>query len=413
MPTGKCRHHKPMSLYSELLDLKGKGGELTYPQSKFLYNLTMLKWWAPELLPKPNIPQAKLLIDACLKFSKQHEGGSDLLEAIQIWFPSFNQLESIHSRFFHKKESDNDVPEPKENGNNHGNGKSHGNSKTAKNVPERKSTPAPERKPEPMPTPEPERKPEPKPTPVPENKPKEKAPEPKPTPAPDAKSAKGMDELNDKLRALIKNIWLVGPAGCGKTTICLEAGKIAEMPVTVIPCGAGTTSTTFLGRTYPEREGTPFVHAFSQEGIIVLDEFTALDAQVAQIVNGALANDELSSTIGTFHRHHKCIIIATSNTFGHGADRLYVSNNQLDASTIDRFTGGIIEIDYSREYERQYDMEVVNYVWRLRDVIKRNGLREIASTRSIIAGCQLKNANCNWKDALIKGWTEDEKRLIA
>ena len=34
-------------------------------------------------------------------------------------------------------------------------------------------------------------------------------------------------------------------------------------------------------------------------------------------------------------------------------------NNQLDASTIDRFVGAIIEVDYSKEYESQYDTEVV------------------------------------------------------
>jgi len=205
---------------------------------------------------------------------------------------------------------------------------------------------------------------------------------------------------------------MVGPAGCGKTTICMEVGELAGIPVTIIPCGAGTSATTFLGYKYPEREGTPFVHAFAQEGIIVLDEFTSLEAQVAQIVNGALANDELTSTIGTFRRHEKCVIIATSNTFGNGADRMYVSNNQLDASTIDRFAGGIVEIDYSKEYERQYDNEVVQYVWKMRDAIKANGLRKVASTRSIISGCKLKSGGLNWKSALIQNWTKDEKALL-
>lgn len=369
-------------LKAQITELKNTpAAPLTHKQGGFLYKLTKLKWWQTETLPCPTVPQATLLIAACLEFIKTKEGGNELLEAIQIWFPNFEDLSEIHSRYFPKGKDEQPEPEPApspEPKKSRWGGKKGGSK--AKTAPE--------------PTP----KPEPKPIPAPKK--------------PEEKPAKGTNTLEAIINAGIRNIWMVGPAGCGKTTICQEVGKNAEMPVTVIPCGAGTSATTFLGYKYPEREGTPFVHAFAQEGIIVLDEFTSLEAQVAQIVNGALANDELTSTIGTFHRHEKCIIIATSNTFGNGADRMYVSNNQLDASTIDRFAGGILEIDYSKEYEQQYDAEVVRYVWNLREIIKRNGLRKVASTRSIIAGCKLKTGGLDWKGSLTTNWTKDEKALL-
>lgn len=367
-----------MSLKSEILELPSTGRPMTPPQGSYLIRLTGLKFWEPESQPQPTSRQASLLLDAVIKYVDTKQGGTELLEAIQIWFPSVTELSKVHKRF-KRKSTDS------------GSG---GNEETAK-------------------TPKAESKPAPKPfTPKAESKP---ADAPKPF-TPKAESAPApVDKTNTQeylirlIEAGTTNIWMVGPAGCGKTTICQLAGAEKELPVTVIPCGAGTSATTFLGYKYPEREATPFVMAFSQPGIIVLDEFTALEAQVAQICNAALANNELSATTGTVQRHPECIIIATSNTFGFGADRMYTSNNQLDASTIDRFAGGIIEVDYSKEYEKQYDAEVCNYVWRLRDVIQRNGLRKIASTRSIINACKLKAAGLDWKASITVNWTKDEK----
>ena len=184
-------------------------------------------------------------------------------------------------------------------------------------------------------------------------------------------------EPEDKLKSLIKagmnNIWMVGPAGCGKSTIARNAKK----------------------------------------SIILIDEMTALDPSVAQVINAALANGEIETTTGTVLRHPECIIIATSNTFGNGADRQYVANNQLDASTIDRFTGAIIEVNYSVKYESQFDQEVVDYIYLLRNCIKINSLRRIASTRMIQAAEKMKKVGMlDWKDMLIINWSDTEKNIV-
>lgn len=122
---------------------------------------------------------------------------------------------------------------------------------------------------------------------------------------------------------------------------------------------------------------------------------------------------KLRLTTGLVHRHPECIIIATSNTFGNGADRQYVANNQLDASTIDRFVGGIIDVNYSDKFESQYDEEVVSYVNSLRCIIKDEQLRRIASTRMIQAGNTMKkNYFADWKDRLIINWSDNEKRIV-
>lgn len=215
------------------------------------------------------------------------------------------------------------------------------------------------------------------------------------------------------IEAGIKNIWLCGPAGSGKSMMTRQVAAELGLPYLCISCGIGTSSTEFVGYKYPTRESTKFAEYYSKPSIILLDEFTALDPAVAQICNAALANDEIETTTGTVYRDPNCIIIATSNTFGGGASRQYVANNQLDASTIDRFIGGIIEVNYSESFESQYDSEVVDYVNSLRKIIKTYDFRRIASTRMIQAGCALKKAYVmDWKDQLIINWSNEERRVV-
>jgi hypothetical protein len=217
------------------------------------------------------------------------------------------------------------------------------------------------------------------------------------------------EELLKLIKAGIKNIWLVGPAGCGKTTITKNVATALEVGIHTISCGLGTSASEFIGYKYPARENTAFAEYYAMPSIILLDEFTALDPAVAQISNSALANGFIMTTNGRVERHPDCIIVATSNTFGQGANRQYVANNQLDASTIDRFVGGILEMDYSFAYEKQYDPEVFEFIQQVRTVIKTNMFRRIASTRMLIEGCKLKEHKVNnWKFRLVSNWTKAE-----
>ncbi|NBK96471.1 MAG: AAA family ATPase [Erysipelotrichia bacterium] len=221
------------------------------------------------------------------------------------------------------------------------------------------------------------------------------------------------DKVRHTIKAGINNIWMVGPAGCGKSTIARNVAAELEMPYLCISCGIGTSAVEFVGYKYPNRESTKFSEYYQKPSVILIDEMTALDPAVAQVINAALANNEIETTTGLVQRHPDCIIIATSNTFGAGASRQYVANNQLDASTIDRFIGGIIEVDYSLDYEMQYDEEVVEYVYFLRDTCKQYDIRRIASTRMIQAGHRLKNAYMkDWREQLVINWSGPEKKIL-
>ncbi len=221
-------------------------------------------------------------------------------------------------------------------------------------------------------------------------------------------------QLKKLATAGIKNIWMVGPAGCGKSTMARNLAESMQLPYLCISCGIGTSATEFIGYKYPTREKTRFGDFYSKPSVILIDEITALDPAVAQILNAALANDEIETTTGLVQRDPKCIIIATSNTFGFGCDRQYVANNQLDASTIDRFIGGIIEVSYSEQYESQYDKEVVEFVKTLRRFTNSCDIRKVLSTRMIQAGHRLKRL-CfikDWQKVLLSNWSDIELKQL-
>src|SRR5665648_641632 len=103
-----------MSLKSKIIAAKESGvTPITYKQGGLMFQLTKLKWWQPETMPPPTVAQASLLIEACLNFIKTGEGGNELIEGIQIWFPDFESLSDIRIRYASKgKRKDDQAPEP-------------------------------------------------------------------------------------------------------------------------------------------------------------------------------------------------------------------------------------------------------------------------------------------------------------
>jgi hypothetical protein len=376
----------------ELINLVRSGsgaGESTYKQNKVLLGFTGLPFWAPIQKPKPTVKQASALIGLLMAWKKDGKPNDELkasiVALIQIWFPDFQESE-LKERYY----------------------KGSGQPDQVKPEPETKVDPKPEPKPETKVDPKPEPKPETKVDPKPEPKPETKV-DPKPEP----KMAGTFAEVLTLINAGFRNIWLVGPAGSGKTTICQMVANHLDRPFFALSCNIGTSPAEIVGYKYPERESSAFAGYYQQSSIIVLDEFTSLDPAVASVANRALANNNIETTTGIINRDPDCVIIATSNTFGDGPDRQYVANNQLDGATKDRFVGAVVNVDYDSEFEKQYDQEVVYFVGYIRKIITQNKLRKIASTRMVQAGHNLKKAGLkDWKDRLLQGWSANEINLL-
>jgi hypothetical protein len=225
------------------------------------------------------------------------------------------------------------------------------------------------------------------------------------------------------------NMLMVGPAGCGKTTLaeqlCTAMGWNAEQFATV-SCAPGLPESALVGRVIPnlttgatEYHAAPFVTIYRNGGVFLFDEVDNADPSTVLVLNSALANGHMTLPSGErIERHPDCVIMAAANTYGHGSDRLYVGRTQLDAAFLDRFTGAVLTLDYDRDMESKLcpDHDVCNRVWQIRDRVQALKLRRIVSTRFLLAVHALATgAGDSIRDAIrscCEGWTEADLNAV-
>lgn len=193
------------------------------------------------------------------------------------------------------------------------------------------------------------------------------------------------------------NVLLVGPAGCGKTTMAELIAKALKRDYGALHCTAGASESQLTGWLLPVGKGrnageftyvpSEFVKLYEKgNSVFLLDEIDASDPNMLLVINSALANGALHVPQRHDHPHVKrgknAAIIAAANTYGSGADRVYAGRNQLDAATLDRFY--VVEMDYDRELEAKLaPKNICEWAWRLRDAAKEAKLRRVVSTRMI------------------------------
>lgn len=231
-------------------------------------------------------------------------------------------------------------------------------------------------------------------------------------------------------------IMMVGPAGCGKTYL---AGKIAEalsLPFSDISCSEGMSESVFNGKLLPIGKGGAFEHVpssfmirYEKGGVQLLDELDAADANLTTYMNKAIANNsftvEQRFQNPVVKKHPDFVLVAACNTFGSGADAMYVGRNQLDAATIDRFKIGMVTMDYSRDVESSIATakcgakgeELCEWAWGIREKIRALKLRRIMSTRTIenlsTMTAMYAWTRDEWAGSFFTGWTEAERKLCA
>ena len=143
-----------------------------------------------------------------------------------------------------------------------------------------------------------------------------------------------------QIAALGINQMLVGPAGSGKTTLAAQVAQALNLEFYFT--GALQTKYDIIG--FIDGNGiyhrTAFRNAFENGGVFLWDEIDSSDARAMVAFNSALENDTADFPDGNVKRHPDFISIASANTFGRGADRMYIGRNHLDAATLDRFVSG-------------------------------------------------------------------------
>lgn len=150
-----------------------------------------------------------------------------------------------------------------------------------------------------------------------------------------------------------ENIMLIGPAGSGKTTLAMNIAKALNRGFEMTAFSSQTAESKLLG--YMDAHGkfveTALYRAYKNGWVFLADEVDNGNPNVITALNALLENGKGAFACGMIDRHPDFVCICAANTFGRGADRLYVGRNQLDAATLDRFAN--LVFDYDENLERE------------------------------------------------------------
>lgn len=186
------------------------------------------------------------------------------------------------------------------------------------------------------------------------------------------------------------NVFLSGPAGSGKTTAAEMTAKALGLAFHFTGAVASEFKLTGFVDAAGKYHSTPFRKWCEEGGVFLWDEIDASDARALLSFNAALANRIMEFPDGKIIRlHETCVAIAAANTFGTGADRVYVGRNQLDAASLDRFAFIAWEYDEALELRISGNAEWTRFVQRVRGAVASLKIRAVISPRASIYGARM------------------------
>lgn len=200
--------------------------------------------------------------------------------------------------------------------------------------------------------------------------------------------------------SLRDNVYLVGPAGTGKTTIPSQVAEAMGLRFSALSCGVTDAKFDYAG--YKDGNGnyngTVFRDFWENGGVLLLDEFDNSSPELPIVLNSALANGYFTFPDGnTIEKHPDTIIVTAANTYGSGANAVYVGRSPIDSATLDRFT--FIEIPLDEAVEDAMVSAVacdadlarrwVKVVRTARANVAKHGLRVMVTPRATVGGLKL------------------------
>ena len=211
-------------------------------------------------------------------------------------------------------------------------------------------------------------------------------------------------------------LMLVGGAGAGKNYTLEQVAETLGLDFyTTNSVNQEYKLTGFIDANGNYHE-TEFYKAFVNGGMFFLDEIDASSPEALIILNGAIANKYFDFPTGRVKAHKDFRVVCAGNTYGTGADMVYVGRNVLDGATLDRFV--VLQFDYDDNVEKQlaYDNELFNFIRDLRKAVSKTGLRYIISMRALINSTKLLEIGVDKKTILettiIKNMQKDDLNLI-
>jgi cobaltochelatase CobS len=219
-----------------------------------------------------------------------------------------------------------------------------------------------------------------------------------------------------KLAAVITNlgagehVLMVGPAGTGKSTIAEQAAEALGLEFYAISLSPQTPTSQLVG--YMQATGdyvsTLFRQAYEHGGVFHFDEFDNGHPSILATVNAALANGRMAFPDQMVKRHPDFRAVASANTYGRGADRMYVGRQALDMATLDRFAIEYIDVDEALEdtlsrgtgLPEHTVRQVLKYTRTLRANAAKHKMAVVISPRASIGMCRLLQAGRPWGEVV-------------
>jgi len=190
---------------------------------------------------------------------------------------------------------------------------------------------------------------------------------------------------------LLPQVFLSGEAGSGKTT----AGKLVAKALQKECRIQGAIAQAFEILGYKDANGqyhgTAFRHIYEHGGVIIWDEVDGCDPMALLTVNAAIGNGVGEFPDGPVKRHRDCLMIATANTWGLGANADYCGRAKLDGAFLDRFAYRMPwNVDEVFEREISGNADWARRVQRARAKARTiAGLKVLITPRASIAGAAL------------------------
>ena len=147
--------------------------------------------------------------------------------------------------------------------------------------------------------------------------------------------------FQDVLESVADNsyVLLKGDAGSGKTYGAVQIAKALALDYRIFSFTNEISLSRCVG--YMDAMGnyvkTSIREMYENGGLLILDEFDAMNPNVANCLNNMLSGEEYTFPDAVVSKHEDFRVIACTNTFGNGADKDYSSRNKLDKATLDRF----------------------------------------------------------------------------
>ena len=203
-----------------------------------------------------------------------------------------------------------------------------------------------------------------------------------------------------KLASLGLHVYLVGPAGTGKSTLAEQVASAMSLPFRAMSCHAQMTGTALFG--YSDANGqyvpTDYRRMTTGEfhsdgpGLFLLDEIDNGNPNIIAALNSALANGHVSFPDGLRQIESGHVFMASANTYGTGATLEYLGRNGLDYATLDRFAMLTVDYDESLEIElaeRYGQRTFAERIHAYRRQATIDGIRIVLSMRAIIEGSMM------------------------